>query len=198
MEETIALTTDAVATMAATNPDFAWGLPLVFLAAALPAALGFVGSAIGMATAGKAASGVLAEKPELFGKLLLMQALSGSQGIYGLVVAFLVLNFSGVLGAETLPLIVVAFLVLNFSGVLGAETLPLISGEVGLQYFFASLPLALSALLSAMMQGKVSAGGILTLAKDETMVGKAMILAAMIETWAIFGVLITFILLTSM
>lgn len=180
MEESIALTTDTVdaaAAVVAANPEFAWGLPLVFLAAALPAALGFVGSAIGMATAGKAASGVLAEKPELFGKLLLMQALSGSQGIYGLVVAFLVLNFSGVLGAETLPTI---------------------GGEVGLQYFFASLPLALSALLSAMMQGKVSAGGILTLAKDETMVGKAMILAAMIETWAIFGVLITFILLTSM
>lgn len=154
----------------------AWGIPLVLLAAAIPAMFGFVGSAIGMATAGKAAAGVVAEKPELFGKLLLMQALPGSQGIYGLVISFLVLNFAGVLGATEQPII---------------------SAGSGWQYLIASLPLALSALGSAVLQGKVAASGILTIAKDDALVGKALLFAAMVETWAIFGFLITVILLLS-
>lgn len=153
-----------------------WGVAFVMLAAALPAILGFIGSALGMAAAGKAAAGVVAEKPDLFGKLLLMQALPGSQGIYGLVISFLVLQFSGVLGASELPN------VSNMSGVL---------------YLLASLPLAISAIASAILQGKVAANGILSIAKDGTLVGKVLLFAAMIETWAIFGFLITVILLLS-
>ena len=75
------------------------GIALVFIGAAITAVLGFAGSAIGMGFAGQAAAGVVGEKPNLFGKMLLMQALPGSQGIYGLVGAFLILSFSGVLGA---------------------------------------------------------------------------------------------------
>lgn len=154
----------------------AWGVPFVMLAAAIPAILGFVGSALGMTTAGKAAAGVVAEKPDLFGKLLLMQALPGSQGIYGLVISFLVLQFSGVLGATELPEIATG---------------------TGLMFMFASLPLAISAIFSAILQGRVAAAGILSIAKDGSLVGKALLFAAMIETWAIFGFLITVILLLS-
>jgi len=148
----------------------------VFIGATLSAVLGFAGSTIGMGTAGQAGAGVAAEKPDLFGKILLMQALPGSQGIYGLVGAFLILNFSGVLGAT--------------------EAVE-ISNTIGLQYLIAGIPIGLSGLLSAIFQGKVSASGINTIAKDETLTAKAMVLSAMVETWAIFGVLITFILLTS-
>lgn len=155
---------------------FSWGVPLVLLAAATPAIFGFIGSAIGMASAGKAAAGVVAEKPDLFGKLLLMQALPGSQGIYGLVAAFLVLNFAGVLGATELPAI---------------------NTGTGIQFFIAALPLAISAVFSGALQGKVAASGILSIAKDETLVGKALLFAAMVETWAIFGFLVTVILLQS-
>ncbi|MBP9749487.1 MAG: V-type ATP synthase subunit K [Candidatus Pacebacteria bacterium] len=153
-----------------------WGVSLVLLAAAIPAILGFIGSALGMTTAGKAAAGVVAEKPDLFGKLLLMQALPGSQGIYGLVISFLVLQFSGVLGAAELPQITIS---------------------TGVLYVLASLPLAISAIASAILQGKVAANGILSIAKDGTLVGKVLLFAAMIETWAIFGFLITIILLLS-
>lgn len=164
--ETIATSTAALSTV---------GVPLVFLGAAFAAFMGFIGSTLGMYQAGQAASGVTAERPELFGKTLLMQSLPGSQGIYGLVGAFLILNFSGLLG--------------------GAETLNIGMG-VGLQYLMASLPLGFAALFSAIFQGRLSASGISNIAKDETLVSKAMILSAMIETWAIFGLLISFILLT--
>ena len=149
------------------------GMILVFAAAAVSAILGFIGSAIGMGVVGQAAAGVASEKPELFGKLLLMQALPGSQGIYGLVGAFLILNFAGVFAGET------------------------VSTAAGWQFVMAALPIGIAGMFSGILQGRVSASGILMIARDASRVAQAMILSAMIETWAIFGVLISFILLTS-
>jgi len=152
------------------------GVALVFMGAVIAAVFGFCGSAIGMGYAGKAAAGVLGEKPQLFSKMLLMQALPGSQGIYGLVGAFLILNFSGILG--------------------GAEV-PDIGMVTGLQYLVAGIPIGIAGLLSGIHQGAVSASGILMIAKDEANMGRAIVISAMVETWAIFGVLISFILLIS-
>ena len=152
------------------------GIGLVFAGAAIAAGLGFSGSAVGMGHAGQAAAGVLGEKPHLFGKMILMQALPGSQGIYGLVVGFLILNFSGVLGNE---------------GEL------VISTATGLQYMMAGIPIGVAGYFSGMYQGLVSASGISMIAKDEGNLGSAIILSAMVETWAIFGFLISFILLIS-
>ncbi len=152
------------------------GLALVFAGAALASVLGFIGSAIGMGFAGEAATAAVGEKPELFGKALLLQALPGSQGIYGLVGAFLILNFAGLLG--------------------GGEEAVLISTWEGLQFLMVGIPIGFAGLVSGIFQGRVSAGGIATIAKDESLTARAMIFAAMVETWAIFGFLISFILLT--
>ncbi len=152
------------------------GIVLVFIAAVLTAVLAFFGSAIGMYLAGKAAAGVLTERPELFSKMLILQALPGSQGIYGLVGAFLILNFSGILSGGDL------------SG---------ITTSTGWLYLLAGLPIGLAGLFSGIYQGSVAASGVLMVAKDEANLGKAIVVAAMIETWAIFGVLISFILLVS-
>ncbi len=155
--------------------DVTLPISLVFVGAAIASVLGFIGSTFGMGYAGLAGSGVTAEKPELFGRMLLMQALPGSQGIYGLVGAFLILNFSGVLAG-------------------GVDAMSI---GTALQYLFAGVPIGVAGLLSGIFQGKVAAAGITMIAKDESNTAKAMILAAMIETWAIFGLLISFILLTS-
>ena len=152
------------------------GIGLVFAGAAIAAGLGFAGSAVGMGHAGQAAAGVLGEKPQLFGKMLLMQALPGSQGIYGLVGAFLILIFSGVLGSD---------------GEL------MISTATGLQYLMAGIPIGVAGFFSGTVQGLVSAAGISMIAKDEGNLGNAIILSAVVETWAIFGVLVSVILLVS-
>ena len=57
-----------------------------------------IGSAIGVGTAGRAAAGVVTEDPDKFAKVLLLQLLPGTQGIYGLLVAFLALSKVGILG----------------------------------------------------------------------------------------------------
>lgn len=152
------------------------GVALVFIGAAVTAIMGFAGSAIGMGYAGQAAAGVVSEKPNLFGKMLLMQALPGSQGIYGLVGAFLILNFSGILGGE------------------GAGAIDMVTG---LQYLVAGLPIGIAGLVSGIYQGIVAASGVSLIAKDEANMGRAIVLSVMVETWAIFGVLISFILLIS-
>ncbi|MEX1026951.1 MAG: V-type ATP synthase subunit K [Candidatus Paceibacterota bacterium] len=152
-----------------------FGVVFVFAGAAIAALLGFIGSAIGMGAAGRAGSAVTAEKPELFGKVLLLQALPGSQGIYTLVGAFLILNFAGLLAGG------------------GAE----ITLGTGLQYLMVALPVGIAGLFSGVIQGSVSATGISMIAKDDTLVARAIVLSAMVETWAIFGLLISFILLTA-
>jgi V/A-type H+-transporting ATPase subunit K len=148
----------------------------VFIGAVISALFGFIGSTIGMGYAGRAGSAVVSERPELFGRILLMQALPGSQGIYGLVGAFLILNFSGLLG-----------------GAGGSE----LTIAQGIQYLLVGIPIGFSGLLSGMFQGSVAASGIAAIAKDDKLTAQAIVMAAMIETWAIFGILIGFILLTS-
>ena len=76
-----------------------FGLVMALLGAAIAASAG-IGSAMGVAIAGKAGNGVLSEKPELFGKVLVLQAMPGTQGIYGFLVAVLILVKIGLLGGS--------------------------------------------------------------------------------------------------
>lgn len=147
---------------------------VIFIAASVSGLLGFVGSTIGMSYAGRAGAAVVAERPELFGRVLLLQALPGSQGIYGLVGAFLILSFSGALN--------------------GTMDITL---SQSFQYLIAALPIGIAGVFSGIHQGSVAANGIASIAKDESLTAQAIIMAAMIETWAIFGILIGFILLTA-
>ena len=68
------------------------------LLGAAVAALAGIGSAMGVGIAGQAAAEVLAEDPKKFGKTLILQALPGTQGIYGLLMAFLIFIKIGLLG----------------------------------------------------------------------------------------------------
>ena len=65
-----------------------WG----FMAAALAAGLSSLGAAYAVARVGSAAMGALAEKPELFGRLLIFVGLAEGIAIYGLIISILILN----------------------------------------------------------------------------------------------------------
>jgi V/A-type H+/Na+-transporting ATPase subunit K len=64
----------------------------VFIAAAAATGLGTLGAGFAVARVGVAAVGALAEKPELFGRLLIFIGLAEGIAIYGLIVAILMLN----------------------------------------------------------------------------------------------------------
>ena len=142
------------------------GTILTLLAGALAALLPGIGSAKAVGKAGEVAAGVLTEDPSKFGKLLILQALPGTQGIYGLLTWFMVMQFSGL-----------------FSG--QAD----LSWQTGLSYLMAALPIAFVGYFSAIYQGRVAESGILLVAKRTEEQSKALVLAAMVETYAILALL---------
>ena len=80
------------------------GIVLALLGAALAVGLAGIGSAIGVGLVGQSAAGVVSEDPDKFGQTLLLQALPGTQGIYGLLTGFLIMQRTGVIGGNLLPL----------------------------------------------------------------------------------------------
>lgn len=148
------------------------GLALALAGAAVAVILGGIGSSVGVGLAGQAGAGVTTEQPEKFGKVLVLEALPGTQGIYGFLIGFLILLFTGILGG-------------------GAKEITLAQGW---QLFFACMPCGFACLFSGINQGKVAAAGMNMVAKDAAQMGKAMVLAAMVETYAVLGFLISALL----
>lgn len=147
------------------------GKVLATLAAALAAALAGIGSAIGVGLAGQACAGVVSEDPDRFGSCLVLQLLPGTQGIYGLLVAFVIATQSGLLGGEAA-----------------------VSVAQGWRFVFAALPMAFGGLLSAIYQGKCACAGINLTAKKPEESGKGILMAIMVETYAVFSLLISILL----
>jgi len=80
------------------------GTSIAVLGAALAAILSGMGSAKGVGLVGQAGAGVITEDPSKFGKVLILQILPGTQGLYGFLTAFLALNRMGVIGSGFEPL----------------------------------------------------------------------------------------------
>lgn len=144
------------------------GIGLAVLGAVIAAALAGSGSAKGVGIAGEAAAGVVTEDPTKFGKALILQLLPGTQGIYGLLIAFITLSQIGILGGDA-----------N------------LSVAKGLAYLFACLPMGIVGYFSGVSQGKTSVASLGLLAKKPEAFGKAMIFPAMVETYAILALLIS-------
>lgn len=146
---------------------------LAILGAAV-AALAGIGSAIGVGVAGQAASGVVAEDPKKFGQALLLQALPGTQGIYGLLIAFIILQKIGLLGGG------------------GLAALTTIQGA---SLLAAALPIGLVGIFSGIAQGKAAASAIMLISKRPEEIAKGMVYTAMVETYAVLGLLISFLMI---
>ncbi len=150
------------------------GTNIAIFGAAIAAILSGMGSAYGVGIVGEAASGVIVEDPSKFGKALVLQALPGTQGIYGLITAFMVIFKLGILSGEPVQL----------------------SIPGGAYLFFACMPIAIVGFYSAKKQGRVAAAGMNILAKRPDEFAKGIIGAALVETYAIFAVLISLLLIS--
>lgn len=148
-----------------------FGMIISTFGAALAVGLSGIGSAKGISLAGQAAAGLVSEEPDRFGQALVLQLLPGTQGIYGLLVAFLILLNNGIVGGG------------------------MISAAQGWVYFFASLPVGIVGLTSAISQGKTAVSGIALLGKRPEEQGKAITMAIMVETYAVFALLISMLVI---
>ncbi len=70
----------------------AGGDPYAALAAALAVGVGSVGAGYAVGSTGSAAIGVIAERPEAFGRVLIFVGLAEGIAIYGLIIAFMILG----------------------------------------------------------------------------------------------------------
>lgn len=150
------------------------GIVFALAGAALAALMGGIGSAIGVSMTGRAAAGVVTEDPSQFGKVLILQLLPGTQGIYGLLIGFITLTQIGILG--------------------GSSDISLVKG---LLYFASCMPMAIVGWVSALQQAKASVASIALVAKKPDQFGKAMIFPAMVETYAVLALLISILPLFS-
>lgn len=148
------------------------GMIYAILGAALAATLAGIGSSYGVQAAGKAAAGVTSEKPELFSKLFVLQALPATQGMYGLVAAIVIVMRAGL-----------------FDG-----TINNISKESGLALLFAAIPIAVVGLISGIYQGKTAAAAILMTSKQPDAQTKGMQMTALVELYAIFALVATLLI----
>ena len=149
------------------------GVVLALLGAVLAALLAGAGSAVGVGRAGEAAAGVVTEDPSKFGNVLILQLLPGTQGIYGLLIAFITLSQIGILGGDS-----------N------------ISLAKGILYFLACMPMAIIGYWSALKQSRASIACIGLIAKRPDQLGKAIIFPAMVETYAILALLVSILAVT--
>lgn len=147
------------------------GIVYALLGAAVAVLLSGAGSALGVGIAGQAASGVMSEDPSKFAKVLIMQLLPGTQGLYGLIIGFVTLSKIGLLGGGVVEM----------------------SVQTGLMILAACLPIGIVGLISGKSQGKTSAAAIGIIAKKPDQFGKAMLFPAMVETYAILALLISFL-----
>ena len=143
------------------------GSTFAVLGAARAVILSGMGSSKGVGIAGEAGTGVLTEDPSKFGRVLILQALPGTQGIYGLLVAFLILFTNSQVLDGSLPFI------------------------QGVAYFFAALPVGIVGYYSAIRQGRVAAASMNIVAKRPADSMKGVILAGLVETYAVLALLIS-------
>lgn len=144
------------------------GVVFALAGIALAVILSGMGSAKGVGLVGEAATGVVIDEPEKFGKTLILQLLPGSQGLYGFAIGLLAIGR------------------LNVS----------MSTMEGMYILIACLPIALVGYFSAVAQAKVAVGGITIIIKNEEQQVKGIVYAVMIEIYALLAFVMSFLLLS--
>ena len=113
--------------------------------------------------------GALAEDSSMFGKMLVLELLPGTQGLYGFIVAFMILLNVGVLGGDAAS----------------------VSTVQGLLYLVAALPIGVGGLISAIAQGRAAIAGITLSAKKASEFSKAMVSTTLVEIYALLAFLVS-------
>ena len=119
------------------------GLVFAIAGAALAAFLSGMGSAKGVGMVGEAAAGLVSEDPSKFTKVLILQILPGTQGLYGFITAIMVMIKIKLLSGTPVEL----------------------TAAQGLQILAACLPMAFVGYFSAIGQARVAASGVSVVAK---------------------------------
>ncbi len=152
-----------------------WGQILALVGAAIAVIFAGMGSSKGVGVAGETSAGVATENPEVSSKLLVLQLLPATQGIYGFLIGVIVLINTNVLGGAMKP----------------------VTFEQGIAFIVACLPIAVVGYYSAIRQARVAASGMLLTGQRPEMSGKAITMTVMVETYAVFALLVSFLMVNA-
>ena len=145
------------------------GVVLALIGAAIAVTLAGIGSIKGVGGATEVGMGALAEDSSMFGKMLVLELLPGTQGLYGFIVAFMILLNVGVLGGDAAS----------------------VSTVQGLLYLVAAIPIGVGGLISAIAQGRAAIAGITLSAKKASEFSKAMVSTTLVEIYALLAFLVS-------
>ena len=151
------------------------GQILAFTAAALSTLIAGYGSAKAVGLAGQTSAGVSTENPEVNSKLMVLQILPGTQGIYGFLIAVIILVNTGALSGNLKPVDLLQ----------------------GVMLIVAILPVVVVGYLSAIHQAKVASAGMLMVGQHPDMSGKAITMTVMVETYAVLALLASFLMVNA-
>jgi len=152
--------------------DFHASLPL--LGSGVSVGLTGLFSGIGIGIAGSAAIGAISEREGLFGKSLIFAVLPESIVIYGLLISIVIIRGVGLLGGVGTP-----YQVSNEAAYASIISSAVVCVTGGSGYYL----------------GKTGAKAISSLLKDEDSFGKSIVFVVLIESIAIYGLLIAILLL---
>lgn len=153
--------------------DAIMGMFLAIIAAAIATVFAGIGSAKGVGGAAQTAMGVLSEDSSMFGKMLVLTLLPGTQGLYGFIVGFLILTNCGVLGGAMPTL-----------------------GQ-GFAFLAASFAIGIGGMISGFAQGKAAVSGITMTAKSEKNFSKAMVSITLVEIYALLAFIVSLLVVIS-
>jgi V/A-type H+-transporting ATPase subunit K len=136
-----------------------------------------IASAFGVARAGIAAVAVATEKPELFGRTLVLEVVPMTQVVYGLLAAVMLMLGSGLLGGET------GIDLTNPMFGKAAIIIGLIVGITG---------------ISAIPQSMAASASIASVGRNPDVFGAGLMYSVMVETIAIFGLLAAILLMAGL
>lgn len=140
------------------------GYVIAIIGVALCIGLCGIGSSIGLFRTGSAVAGVLGENPKKFGgPLIVLALLPATQGIYGFLIALFASN-----------------------NVAAAMSL-----EQGWALFGSVLPMAITGLVSGILQGRAATNCIYAVGRQEGVGGKLIMFPAMVEFYAILGLIVS-------
>ncbi|MCA9378907.1 permease [Candidatus Dojkabacteria bacterium] len=151
------------------------GLVIAVLGATLAIVGGGIGTIVGTLYVAGGGAGLVAKNPASFGSVLLTAAIPSSQGIYGFLTAILIIQRLGLLDGN----------------------LATITTEQGWTLLMAALPVAVLGLVSGVAQGRVLQSGLRIIASSAANVGRAIILGVLIESMAVFGLLVSILIVNS-
>jgi len=149
------------------------GFGWVVIGAIVVVTLSCLGSAKGIWIASSQAAGVLSEKPELFGKMLVLMALPGTQGFYGFIGAIMIALRTGII-------------IGNIN----------ISPTVGVSILLIAICMGIVEYITAIVQAKAATAAINLTGKQPEEGGRAILIPALVETYAVIALLISILLIT--